>query len=172
MPPAPPAIDATKRLGPDDYGPRYGAAIDCIVIHTTEGGSIEGALSHWALQTVHASAHYIIDGKQVVQCVPEDLAAFHAGNPAFNHRSIGIEVVGHCDDKRMWTPAILAQLAGLVANIASRRGIPIDHGHIFGHADVPDPHDPTKFGGASHHTDPGIYFNFQSFLAAVALGAG
>jgi hypothetical protein len=54
-----------------------------------------------------------------------------------------------------------------VAWIARADGIPIDRQHIIGHSEVPDPNDPTQFGGAEHHTDPGRYWNWQLYMKLV-----
>ena len=151
---------------PEDFGSRGLTAVDTLVLHTTEGGSVEGALAHWDRADVVASAHYVIDGRRVVQRVPEGMSAFHAGNKAVNRRSIGVEVVGHAGRRSTWTPEVLAQLVALAADIVERHRIPVLHGcpGILGHCDVPDPLHPGLRGGASHHTDPGAFFPWLDFL--------
>lgn len=155
---------------PEDFGSRGLTPVDLLIIHTTEGGSIAGALSWWDREEVVASAHYVIDGRRVVQRVPEGMAAFHAGNRLFNRRSIGIEVVGHADRLATWTPEVMAQLVTLAADIVERHRIPVVHQPgpgICGHADVPHPTDPRRRGGASGHHDPGIFFPWIDFLDGV-----
>lgn len=159
--------DAAK---PQDFGSRRNVGVDTIVIHTTEGSSIKGAEVWWDREDVVASAHYLIDGKDIVQRVAEGDCAFHAGNAAMNRRSIGIEVVGHCGDPKTWTPEVMAQLINLVRDIRSRHRIPAYRQPgpgICGHRDVPDPHNPNLRGGAGHHTDPGDHFPWDPFLTAV-----
>jgi N-acetyl-anhydromuramyl-L-alanine amidase AmpD len=144
--------------------------VDTLVLHTTEGGSIEGAVEWWRREDVVASAHYVVDGKRIVQNVYENLAAFHAGNARMNRRSIGVEVVGHCADPKMWTPEVMAQLIVVARFICREHGIPILHQPgpgICGHADVPDPYNPNRYGGASHHSDPGDHFPWEQFLNAL-----
>lgn len=158
----------TKMASPQDFGSRHNTDVDTIVLHTTEGGSVAGAIEHWARKDVVGSAHYVIDGKQIVQCVAEGDAAYHAGNLLMNRRSIGIEVVGHCGDPKMWTPHVLAQLVRLSADVMRRHRVPLLHQPgpgVCGHRDVPDPKNPNLKGGLHHHTDPGVYFPWDQYLA-------
>jgi N-acetyl-anhydromuramyl-L-alanine amidase AmpD len=154
---------------PDDFGSRRNTPIDTLVIHTTEGGSIEGALSWWDRADIHASAHYLIDGKRIVARVPEGDAAYHAGNAEVNRRSIGIEVVGHCEQGATWTPEIMAQLTALARDVVQRHQIPVTRTipGVIGHCDVPDPTNPALKGGRSHHADPGLFFPWDDFLASL-----
>lgn len=154
----------------DDFCSRGNTPVDTIVLHTTEGSSIAGAVAWWDQHDVVASAHYILDGKRIVQRVAEGDCAYHAGNKGVNLRSIGIEVVGHCSDPAMWTPEVMAQLVTLCAEIVKRHQVPIIHQPgpgICGHADVPDPYHPRLRGGAGNHTDPGRYFPWGEFLEAL-----
>jgi N-acetyl-anhydromuramyl-L-alanine amidase AmpD len=159
-------IDPAK---PGDYGSRANVPADTLILHTTEGGSIEGATTWWDREEVIASSHYVIDGSRVVQRVPEGFAAYAAGNREFNRRSVQIEVVGHAGRASTWTPEILAQLVALSAEVCKRHGIPVHHGSpgILGHCDVPNPRDPRRRGGANGHTDPGPHFPWQDFLDSV-----
>jgi N-acetyl-anhydromuramyl-L-alanine amidase AmpD len=154
-----------------DFGRGRGNTIvDTLVIHTTEGSNIAGAARWWDRDDVIASAHYILDGKRIVARVAEGDTAFHAGHRGMNLRSIGIEVVGHCADRRMWTPEVMAQLVTLSAEIVQRHGIPVVHQPgpgICGHCDVPDPRHPGLRGGAGNHTDPGAHFPLGEFLEAL-----
>jgi N-acetyl-anhydromuramyl-L-alanine amidase AmpD len=153
-----------------DSGSRHNTIVDTLVLHTTEGGTIEGATDWWDNEDVIASAHYVIDGKRIVQVVAEGDCAFHAGNRAMNRRSIGIEVVGKCDRRGTWTPEIMAQLVALSAEIVERHQIPIVRQPgpgICGHIDVPNPRDPSRRGGLSGHVDPGPYFPWQPYLDAL-----
>ena len=160
----------TKMAARGNFGSRGNVAVDTIVLHTTEGPTLDSAVSWFADPRAGASAHYVLDGQRVVQCVAEGDCAYHAGNLSVNRRSIGIEVVGHCADRSMWTPEKLALLVTLVADVARRHGIPIVHQPgpgICGHRDVPDPNHPDLRGGAHHHVDPGPYFPGSDFFDAL-----
>jgi hypothetical protein len=78
---------------------RNGRAIDHIVVHYTTSRNIEGSIAHFKTGTPRVSAHYIIgrDGA-LVQMVPDQDCAWHAGTSEMNQRSIGIEHVAGVGD--------------------------------------------------------------------------
>lgn len=141
---------------------RNGTAIDRIVLHTTEGG-FDGAAS-WlrgeagGSSNRDSSAHYVVssDGARIVQLVREGDTAWHAGNLAWNRRSIGIEQEGFAG-KGEFSDGLYQAAGELVARIAARHRIPLDRTHIIGHGEVPAPND---------HTDPGPNYDWQKLLAA------
>jgi N-acetyl-anhydromuramyl-L-alanine amidase AmpD len=163
----------TSDAHPTNYGRRGVGPIDTVIIHTTEASLSSAvswfALDHKAFGRDPTSAHYVVgkDGR-IVQCVPEDRTAFHAGNFQVNLRSIGIEAEGHCADPATWTPELIDALVELCAGIVARHGVPVQRtsgGPGFaGHADVPNPRDPTKRGGIAGNVDPGSYFMWPEFL--------
>jgi hypothetical protein len=93
--------------------------------------------------------------------------AWHAGNRDINHRSIGIEFEGYAYRPGWYNASTYETGARLVRDITRRHGIPRDRAHIIGHAEVPNPRDPTRFGGVSGHTDPGPYWNWTTFMTLV-----
>jgi N-acetyl-anhydromuramyl-L-alanine amidase AmpD len=156
-----------------NYGSRGTHMVDTVIIHTTEG-SLSSAVSwfgqdHKPSGQGASSAHYVVgkDG-EVVQCVAEGDCAYHAGHFGVNLRSIGIECEGHAADPATWTPELLEALLELCEGIVRRHGVPVQRtsaGPGFaGHADVPDPTRPGRFGGAGGHTDPGHHFPWIIFL--------
>jgi N-acetyl-anhydromuramyl-L-alanine amidase AmpD len=142
-------------------------AIRFIVIHVSEG-SFLGTVSWLRNPRAHASANFVVgrDGK-VEQLVPLHDIAWHAGNWAYNARSVGIENVGFTDDPAGFTPRQYRASARVAAVIARRAVIPIDRRHIIGHAEVPDPNDPLQGGGIDNHTDPGRYWRWGYFMKLV-----
>ena len=150
-----------------NYSSRRGCKIDTIIVHTTQSNAASAV--HWfADPDAMASAHYVVgaDGT-ITQCVPEEYAAWHAGNGAINRRSIGIECEGDCDRAETWTPALTASLCWLMRDLATRYNIIVDRDHVMGHEDVPDPRDITKKGGAHHHRDPGKWFPWTLVMTAM-----
>jgi N-acetyl-anhydromuramyl-L-alanine amidase AmpD len=146
---------------------RTARTIDRIVVHDTEGRFI-GSIR--ALQNARreASAHFVVSRRgQVVQLVPVTDVAWHAGNGRWNLHSIGIEHEGWADRRGSYTKAEYQASAKLVAYLAHRWGIPLDRKHIVGHDEVPDPHHRGLFGGVSHHTDPGPYWNWRYYMKLV-----
>lgn len=172
------SIILIKEAAPQTYGSRGGVAIDMCVLHVTESSTFQGTLDWFAtLPTGEhgqaqphpvAAAHYLIGSAgQVALCVPKRLAAFHAGNGPYNRRSIGIEIVGYSASLTM-PDAQFTALVELVVETCKTYAISIDRKHILGHAEVPNPNDPTKFGGINGHTDPGPRFDWPRLMNALA----
>lgn len=140
-------------------------AIRRIVIHVTEGsfwGSVRWLRNHRA----HASSHFVVSRNgRIVQLVHLSDVAWHAGNARINRESIGIEHEGWSGDPAGFTEAQLRASARLTAWLARRSLLPIDRVHVIGHAQVPGPRG--GFGGASHHTDPGRYWDWDAYLTLV-----
>jgi len=143
------------------------SAIRFIIIHVTEG-SFEGTIAWLRDPHAHSSANFVVgrDGK-VQQLVPLHDVAWHAGNWAYNLRSIGIENVGFSDDPAGFTTSEYRAAARIAAVVARRALIPIDRRHIIGHSEVPDPNDPLQGGGIDQHTDPGKYWRWPLFMRLV-----
>lgn len=170
-----------RPAAPDTFGTRAGTIVDRVVLHTMEGG-FEGTLNWFATPstaTAHhnTSAHWCIatDGR-ACRTVDERFAAYHCGNLLYNHRSIGIELEGFAttvnankalpDEQMKALVELIIQLddrfgLGLVHII----GLALDRTHIIGHNEVPNPEDPTKFGGLNEHTDPGTGFPWATLIA-------
>lgn len=163
-----PALQFVRGEGSYTKASRSKKQIRTIVIHATEGGSLVGNV--WWLSGGHSdgSAHYVIsrDGS-IVQLVHLSDIAWHAGNWATNVHSVGVEHVGETYDPAGFTAAEYESSARLVAWLVRRYEIPVDRAHIIGHAQVPDPNDPSQSGGASHHTDPGPHWKWDYYLRLV-----
>jgi hypothetical protein len=118
---------------------RRDSTIEYIVLHHTSGNRATDALEYWASSNVKASAHYIVekDGT-VIQCVPEERAAWHAGCsgtlcffPGMNSISIGIEIVNRGDGQDEYTPEQKNALNELIEYLVEKYGI--ERGRIVGH---------------------------------------
>lgn len=143
---------------PHDY------PIDMIIIHDTET-SYAAAISIFQDPARQASAHYVVSKTgQVAQMVLEHDIAWHAGNWDYNTRAIGIEHEGYAWTPYTFTAAEYDASAQLAASICSRWGVHLDRQHVIGHNEVPDPNNPGLFGGAEHHTDPGPYWDWTSYM--------
>ena len=57
--------------------------------------------------------------------------------------------------------------AQLAAYLCNKYGIPRDRTHLIGHNEVPDPYDPTSYGGATNHGDPGYNWNWYKYMSYV-----
>ncbi len=142
--------------------------IDQVVIHDIEG-SATSAVNWFQNPQARASSHYVISGEtgQVWQMVREHDIAYHAGNSDTNARSVGIEHHGYAYRPGFYDATLYEASARLVRQITDRYRIPRDRTHIIGHFEVPDPANPGQFGGRSHHTDPGPYWDWDSFMTLV-----
>ncbi|MFF8697022.1 N-acetylmuramoyl-L-alanine amidase [Streptomyces sp. NPDC015144] len=136
---------------PDDY------VIDRVVVHVTQGG-YAGAVRAFQDPAHGAAAHYVVrkDGR-VTQMIRELDVAFHAGNRAYNERSVGIEHEGFVDRPQDFTARMYEASARLTAAVCERYGIPVDRKHIIGHAEVP----------GADHTDPGRHWDWDRYLKLV-----
>lgn len=154
----------------------------CIVIHTSEqpratvssAQSLAAFIATPATAQNTASYHYGVDLDDEVVLVPEEDIAFQAPP---NWRGIGICLTGRAD--RDWTGVSdgvddtpeLDLAARRCADICARKGWPVrrltlaqlqagEHG-LCGHVDM------SHAFKQSDHTDPGVGFPWQSFLALV-----
>ena len=117
---------------------------DMILLHYTGMQNGEAALARLCTAASRVSAHYVVfeDGR-IVQCVPEDKRAWHAGESFWagetdiNSRSIGIEIVnpGHEFGYSNFPLRQVAAVISLCKSILTRRG-PIGAERILGHSDV------------------------------------
>jgi N-acetyl-anhydromuramyl-L-alanine amidase AmpD len=108
----------------------------------------------------------LIDGR-VTQMVHEKDIALHTGNPHCNRRSIGIEREAFPGQPGTLTDAMYRSSAALTRYLCPKYDIPKDREHIIGHNRVPDPKNPERFGGVDGRTDPGLYWNWDYFIALV-----
>ena len=136
---------------PSDY------RIDRVVIHVAQG-SYPVALKVFRDPDHRAAAHYVVrkDG-HVAQMIRELDVAFHAGNRAYNERSVGIEHEGFVDAPESFTDAMYRSSAKLTAGICRRYGFPVDRKHIIGHVEVP----------GTDHTDPGPHWDWDRYMKLV-----
>lgn len=156
------------------------APVSMIAIHDTEGGWDASVAT---LQNDPGkSCHYIVDkdGSRVGQFIPESYNGWHVGNSYYNNRMIGIEHVGYAGLDEYETSMYVAS-AELVKDIAARNGLAVDRDTLIAHGEVPNgnnipqssppcPDSPGScvgnedYGGANHHTDPGVYWEWCQYL--------
>ena len=150
-----------------------------IVIHTMETPETESrakqVASWFAGKTApNASAHYMVDDKQVLQSVQEADTAWAVDDFTLNEESISIEHAGSASQTpAQWADAYsVAELklsAKLAADIAKRNGIPIvkltpndvldGKSGFVGHNDITIA---KKISGG--HTDPGKNFPWDQYI--------
>jgi N-acetylmuramoyl-L-alanine amidase len=150
-----------------NFNERVGGPPDMILLHYTGMQSGEAALERLTSAESKVSSHYVVfeDGR-IVQCVPEDMRAWHAGasywagETDINSRSIGVEIVnpghefGYTEFPRRQIAAVIALCKGIIA----RRG-PIHADRVLAHSDV----------APSRKQDPGEKFPWE-LLADSGIG--
>lgn len=162
------------------YTPTGGRQIDLIVIHSAEAPEKFGkawAVAQWFAgnDAPHASAHFVADDSEIVQCVYEQHIAWAA--PGANHNGLHVELIGyarqtHDEWQDAYSLAMLERVAALVAALCKGYSIPsralvaadllVDARGITTHAEV------SKAFRKSTHTDPGPNFPMARFVQRVA----
>lgn len=167
-----------------------------IVIHTAECGEVATAaesLGDWVSgpQRPEASWHCAVDCDSIVQSVPFDRTAWHAGG--VNRWTIGIELAGKAGQKpEQWqdeySEAVLRNAAALCAVLCDVYGLPITRATsldireaqrlntganpaykvgLFGHIDVTE-----ALAVKGGHWDPGPHFPWTKFLQMIGQDDG
>lgn len=83
------------RTGPrasHDSGVRDPSTIRLVVMHDTEGGTAQSVSSYFASRSSAASTHWVVDEKEAVRCLPDDVVPW--GAPGANRDGIHIEQCG------------------------------------------------------------------------------
>jgi hypothetical protein len=146
---------------------RPASAVRLVVVHVTEG-SFRGTVSWFRNPRARASANYVVgrDG-ELAHMVSNSRVAWHAGNAWVNYHSIGVEHEGYVELDGTFTDAQYRASARLVASLLRRYHLRADRRHVIGHNEVPDPYHRRRYGGYSHHTDPGVYWNWTRYMEYV-----
>ena len=117
--------------------------IDTLILHYTGMQSAQEAIDRLRDPAARVSSHYVVDEDgSVLQLVPEDRRAWHAGvsywrgHSELNGRSIGIEIVnpGHEWGYRDFPALQMAVVCDLCLAILSRHAIPARN--VVAHSDV------------------------------------
>lgn len=114
-------------------------SISNLVIHyvANPGSSAEANRNYFENQGKvgnQVSAQYIVGlNGEIVQCIPDDEVAFHAGNKNMNRTSIGIEVC-HPDSTGKFTETTIKALSELVSLLMKKYNISIEK--VIRHYDV------------------------------------
>jgi len=144
-----------------------GVKVDAIIVHDTKspGVTTAAAIARWfARPDAKVSAHYVI-GKagEVVQCVPEEGRAWHAGPSSLagrrrvNDFSVGIELVNDETNHDPFTDAQYRSLELLTADLITR--YKISQARIVGHRHVTD--------YPEERQDPANNFDWARYRAGV-----
>ena len=133
---------ASKFQPSPNHGERLGQ-VDCVILHYTGMADDASALAWLCNRQSEVSCHYYIreDGG-IVQLVPENRRAWHAGRSCWagvtdiNSHSIGVEIVngGHGFGSPPFPPVQISAVIRLCADIAGRHHIQPER--ILAHSDI------------------------------------
>lgn len=164
---------ATTWIASPNYNSRNNVAeIDSIVIHTTEE-TLDDTINIFLDPARQVSAHFVIASNgDIYQMVDTKRRAWHA--TYYNHRSIGIEMVGYAGQSSTWNANNLGSLTKLLAwLIQAYPQIPLVHpgGNAYDY-----PGDSYNATGLVAHgqlqpwnrSDPGPFFPWNQMLTDVA----
>jgi N-acetylmuramoyl-L-alanine amidase len=155
-----------QRWSPNADDRPVGCAIDTLILHYTGMPNTAAALDRLCDPAAEVSAHYLIDENgAVVQLVPEERRAWHAGVSSWAERSrlndcsIGIELVnpGHEWGYRPFAEAQYDACVALCRAILARW--PIPPRRVLAHSDV----------APARKQDPGELFDWAR-LASAGIG--
>lgn len=168
----PPSFEPDSFMAADvvpspNFDDRKGGPPDILLLHYTGMTTGNAALARLTAAESKVSAHYVVfeDGR-IVQCVPEDKRAWHAGVSSWagetdiNSRSVGIEIVnpGH---EFGYTDFPLRQIAAVISlskSILNRHPAIVPE-RVLAHSDV----------APSRKQDPGEKFPWE-LLAESGVG--
>lgn len=145
---------------------RGGQAVDMLVMHYTDMGSVEAAVARMCDPEAKVSAHYVVsESGEIIPLVDEAMRAWHAGESHWrghsniNARSIGIEIAnpGHSNGYVPFPEVQMAAVLKLSLDICARHTIPPRN--VVGHSDV----------AFLRKIDPGELFDWP-FLAQHGVG--
>lgn len=156
-----------------DSGPRDPSSIRLVVMHDTEGGTARSVAAYFASSSSRASTHWVVDEKEAIRCLPDDVVPW--GAPGANRDGIHIEQCGYARwSLKQWYQhqATLKRAAWVAARTCHRYGIPVrwltdkqlrngvSEGLTY-HGQV------SRVFGGSGHWDPGPNFPKTYFLRMV-----
>lgn len=149
-------------------GPRLGAKIKWVVLHTTEGDTAVSAAAWFANPKSSGSAHLCLDDNVCYRTLSDSLIPWAA--PGANTNGIHIEMAGHAawtDDQwraRSWTvkraaykTAYHCHLYGIPLRWVGKWGLKLGRKGVTTHKDCS-----AAFGG--DHWDPGPNFPKTRFM--------
>jgi len=135
-----------------------------VTIHDLEMSALDGVNKFEDVNS-GVSVHYVVDTDGTVyQTLREKDIAYQAGNYYYNEHAVGIEHAGVDATGYQWYNATeyLAS-AKLVAYLANKYDIPLDHAHITAHGTTPAP----TLSTSPNHVDPGKYWLWDYYFGLI-----
>ncbi|HLH94054.1 MAG TPA: N-acetylmuramoyl-L-alanine amidase [Xanthobacteraceae bacterium] len=157
------SLVAEVRPSPNHGERKLSGKPDMIVLHYTGMSDTDAALAKLCAAGTDVSAHYVVmENGHIVQCVPEERRAWHAGAASWegetdvNSCSIGIEIAnpGHSHGYPNFPKRQIAAVIMLCRSILTRHRIP--PWRVLGHSDV----------APNRKKDPGEKFPWDALYKA------
>lgn len=136
--------------------------IQLIVLHSTEGGTARSVADMFNKGARVASAHYVVDSQDVIQCVRDEHTAFAA--PGANATGLQIEVCGWArwSEPEWRASGVLPRVVRLIRRLCQQYNIPAVHvdvsGLLAGQSGITTHAEVSQAWKKSTHTDPGAGF--------------
>lgn len=113
------------------------------VIHSTDtpGATAQNEHDYFNSGDRQASAHYFVDGSNIIRCIPENEVAWHGG-PTANHKFLSVEMCEVDPFDLVW-----ARTVWLVADACIRYGWSTGP-NVYSHRGI------SAMYGETNHTDP------------------
>ena len=183
-----PVPRCTEQLALHHGGTRSLSNLNLIVLHSTEGDDAAGAAGWWQDPKSGGSAHIVVDDRNCIRAVPDNVWPWGAMGGTANERGLHIEIAGHANydpktgakayTREDWLSHMdrLKSAAAIVWDWGQTYGIPMrfldaealkrGESGITTHAEV------TKAFRVDDHTDPGKAFPIDVFMDLVGGNAG
>lgn len=161
-----PFVQGRNRYGTST---KYGIAIHC----TANTATARAEASYATRRTDGTSAHFYVDGAEVVQSLDTDDIAGHAGSWEGNQHSIAVEITGLTTwSRQQWMDRVAwDKLGAVLAAVARHHNIPatrVTVEQMRANPRVRGAYDHNQMRlawGGTDHTDPGPNFPWDHLLA-------
>lgn len=114
-----------------------GYVVDHIVLHHCATTDFDGVVSMMTSGSRQVSANYVVKDNRVAAVVPENMRSWSLSSALWDGRSITFEIANESVGEPWPVSATSHEtVARMVADIATRYGIPINRDRILGHREV------------------------------------
>lgn len=156
---------------PDADGRKYAIAIHA----TANNAPARNEAAYAQRRTDGVSAHFYVDGAEVIQSLDTAVRAGHAGSRIGNDNAVAVEITGqNAWTRQQWIDRVAwAPLGRVLAAVCAAYGIPVQRVSVQAMKDNPKVkgfygHNDMRLAwGGTDHTDPGPNFPWDRLLSAV-----
>lgn len=161
--------------GRNDYTDRDGRKYGVAIHNTSNDAPASGEASYATRRTDGISAHFYVDGKDVIQSIDTKYRTGHAGSGEGNDNAVSVEITGTNSKSRQWWLDNVAwdKLAAVLAAVCKEYDIEPRRASVAEMRANPKvrafySHDDMRLAwGGTTHTDPGDNFPWDRLLTEV-----